>query len=751
MSAETRIAPELGDAATTWSLSDRYRSLFDHAPVAIWEKDWSAVKPVIEELQRRHVVDFERYFADRPQLVQGLALDVEVLDFNTAAVSMYGAPDAASTRRMLQTTATKSGQRAFRATLAALARGNTRFVVEEWDQRYDGSAILVRDTVFIPEEFHASWLRVMHTTEDITERSRAERALRESEQRLQDLYDNAPDMYFTIAADGTVLSVNKFGAEYLGYRCQDLVGRAFWQVVHDDEVDRVRERLQSIFVDNRAHSEFEFRKRRRDGSVLWVHGRLRLDSTGIDARAELKMICRDITQAHVLAQKLSHQASHDALTGLVNRREFESRLKRVLDTTRSSATEHALCYLDLDQFKIINDTCGHLAGDELLRQITTELKRCIRKRDTLARLGGDEFGVLMEHCSLQQARRVAESLRAVVEDFRFRWEDKAFSLGVSVGLVPISIDSDSLSSVLRAADAACYAAKDEGRNRVHVYRPDDAQISRRFGEMQWIARLTRAMEQDRLALYWQRIVPVDANAPVQTPLPLMPPDSSPPRPKEPAGERYELLLRLIDEDGRVVLPRAYLPAAERYNVAARLDRWVVRNAFEWLQKNPEFVARLGLCSINLSGQTLGDDEFPQYVIDRFRATNTPAAKICFEISESSATANLTGATRAVRTLKEWGCRFALDDFGSGLSSFAYLKSLDVDYLKIDGMFVKDIVDDPIDLAMVRSINDICHVMGKQTIAEFVENDAILRVLSEIGVDYAQGFGIDEPKPIGECD
>jgi diguanylate cyclase (GGDEF)-like protein/PAS domain S-box-containing protein len=494
----------------TWALSDRYRTLFDHAPIAIWVEDWSAVKPIIEELRRRNILDFDRYFRDRPELVSSLSWDLQVLAFNAAAVSMYGAPDEKAMWEMVAREAHADWEfRTFCITVAAFARGETRFAINEWKKKYDGSPIYVCDTVFVPDEFHKSWLRVVRTTEDITAGSRAERALRESEQRLQDLYDNAPDMYFTIAGDGSVLSANKFGAEYLGYRAEELVGREYWHLIDPDERARVRERIQTIFAHNKHESEFEFRKRRRDGSVVWVHGRFRLAAARINSRAELRLICRDVTQARVLGEKLSHQASHDALTGLVNRREFESRLKRVLETTKSSDTEHALCYLDLDQLKIINDTCGHSAGDELLRQLTAELQACIRKRDTLARLGGDEFGVLIEHCSLDQAQRVAEALRSVVEEFRFRWEDKAFNLGVSIGLVPIGVESDSLTSVLRAADTACYAAKDEGRNRVHVFHQDDTEMVRRFGEIQWVARLNRAMECDQLTLYWQRIVPID--------------------------------------------------------------------------------------------------------------------------------------------------------------------------------------------------------------------------------------------------
>jgi diguanylate cyclase (GGDEF)-like protein len=428
-----------------------------------------------------------------------------------------------------------------------------------------------------------------------------------------------------------------------------------------------------------------------------------------------------------MAQQMAHQATHDALTGLINRSEFEFRLQRVLTTSRTEEVEHALCYLDLDQFKVINDTCGHVAGDELLRQLGGILRERIRKRDSLARLGGDEFGILMEHCSLDEAQRVATAVRRAIEDFRFLWENKNFNVGVSIGLVPVTEHSKSITDVLSAADAACYAAKDSGRNRVHVHREDDAELARRHGEMQWVSRIHRALEEERFQLEFQPIVPI--STPIN------------------GREHYELLIRMQDDD-RMVPPGAFLPAAERYHLATKVDRWVIYNACNWLAQHPEHLDRLHLCGINLSGHSLGDEEFLMFVAREMEQAKIPPSKICFEITETAAIANLSSATRFIKALKLQGCRFALDDFGSGFSSFAYLKNLPVDFLKIDGVFVKDIVEDPIDFAMVKSINEIGQVMGKQTIAEFVENADILEKLREIGVDYAQGYGMGRPQPMG---
>lgn len=428
---------------------------------------------------------------------------------------------------------------------------------------------------------------------------------------------------------------------------------------------------------------------------------------------------------------LSFQATHDPLTGLVNRREFERRVGTALSRAKSECSQHALLYMDLDQFKVVNDTGGHTAGDEYLRQLSVVLGAGLRKHDTLARLGGDEFGVLLEHCPPEQTLRIADQLRERIQDFRFLWEGKSFTLGVSVGVVFLNEYSESLSRVLNVADAACCAAKDDGRNRVHVYREDDSTILRRHGEMQWVSRITEAVEQGRFHLYYQPIVPVGARAE--------------------EGAHFEFLLRMEDHGGRIVAPRAFLHAAERYNMMLSLDRWVTQTALNWLEEHPEKVTVLGLCTINLSGHSLGDAEFLQFMIKQIQRDGVPAEKICFEITETAAIGNLTKAVRFMSILRNLGCRFSLDDFGTGMSSFAYLKNLPVDYLKIDGLFVKDIADDPIDYAMVKSINEMGHVMGKRTVAEFVEKEPILLKLREIGVDYAQGYSIARPRPLIEMD
>lgn len=440
------------------------------------------------------------------------------------------------------------------------------------------------------------------------------------------------------------------------------------------------------------------------------------------------LVFHDVSDARRLADEMTYQATHDALTDLVNRREFERRLEKAIQSATLHGHQHALAYLDLDQFKIVNDTCGHSAGDELLRQITGLLRLTLRANDTLARLGGDEFGVLLETCPPYFALQIAENLRNIIGDFHFVWDDKTFPISVSIGLVSFGgqgPERKGLTEILRIADSACYTAKDLGRNRIHVYEADDNAMNKRHGELDWYTRIYRAMEQNRLVLYVQKIVSLNGSDPYQ--------------------EHVEILLRLVGEDGQIVPPMAFIPAAERYGLMPEIDRWVIRTAFAHIAGLPH--AARSLFSINLSGGSLNDEKALLFICEQLATSGVPPDSICFEITETAAIANLLNARAFIVALKEKGCKFALDDFGSGMSSFAYLKHLPVNFLKIDGCFVKDIVNDGVDAAMVTAINNIGHVMGLETIAEFVENEEILAILSGIGVDFAQGYGIGYPVPI----
>ncbi|MFN2309205.1 MAG: EAL domain-containing protein [Gammaproteobacteria bacterium] len=467
----------------------------------------------------------------------------------------------------------------------------------------------------------------------------------------------------------------------------------------------------------------------RDGTAFAIEYTVApiLDRTRQRAEGAV-LIFRDVSQLRLMTRELSYQANHDTLTGLMNRREFEQRLQNVLTGTSTQTDEsYWLCYLDLDQFKLVNDTCGHLAGDELLKQMARVIHAQIRETDLLARLGGDEFALLLGRSNASGAVQIVERIRQAVHAMRFEWEDKHFNISSSFGLVAITPDKGTLYELLSAADAACYIAKEEGRNRVHLHQGSDDSAARLTGEMHWVQRIKQALEKDRLVLYQQPIAALQGQA---------------------GGLHAEILVRMLDEDGSQILPMAFIPAAERYNLMGEIDRWVVRTTLDILEASV-FCATPGACTlaINLSAQSLCDDEFLPFLLNELHRHPLEPCHLCFEITETCAIGNLDRAKHFITTLRARGCRFALDDFGSGLSSFGYLKSLQVDYLKIDGSFVRDIEHDPMDLALVEAINQIGHVAGMQTIAEYVETPAIVEILRRLGVDYAQCHAIAPPRPL----
>jgi len=559
---------------------------------------------------------------------------------------------------------------------------------------------------------------------DITNHYQAEKALRYSEERLRDFAETGADWFWEQDAE---LRFSYLSGNYPGYQqmsADQVIGKTREEMLpaanfKSDSWQQLQARLKA----REPFFNFEYPYPRVDGAevIVRISGKPKFDEQGEFIGYRGTGI--DITESYLLSQQLNYQASHDPLTGLVNRREFELRLGRVIKSCREDSSDHALCYIDLDQFKVVNDTCGHDAGDELLRQIAALLEDKVRKRDTIARLGGDEFGLLLERCSMNQANRVAETVRAEIEKFRFMWAGRNFRLGASIGVIPINFSSGNITNVMRSADAACYTAKDAGRNRIHVYSEDSFEVAQRHREMQQIVDLNQAFDENRFILYQQ---PIKSLGVAQ------------------GEDDYfcEVLVRMVDESGFPVLPGNFLPTAERYNLATQLDTWVVNATLDWLAATPQV-----RCTINLSGMSVANEDFLRFVLQAIAARKIDATRICFEITETAAIQNLSKANRFIAQLRECGCFFALDDFGSGLSSFGYLKTLPVDFLKIDGFFVRDMCEDRINFELVKSINEIGHVMGKRTIAEFVENDATLDALKDIGIDYAQGFGIKIPRPV----
>ncbi len=577
---------------------------------------------------------------------------------------------------------------------------------------------------------HGRLLRLVGVELDITERKLYEEALFREKESAQITLQSIGDGVITTDALSTIDYINPVAEQLTGWRLEDSMGRPveeIFRAFHEETCEPLENPLTvSIRRARPIKSVRPMLLIRRDGNELYVESTASPIRAGNGKVGGGVLVFHDVSESRELNRRLSYHASHDLLTGLVNRREFENRVERALKSAKAREAQYALCYLDIDQFKIVNDTCGHSAGDALLGQMGALLKSKVRWRDTLSRLGGDEFGILLESCTLDEAMHMAESVREAVRNFRFSWEERVFRLGASIGVVPITADNEDVATIISAADSACAAAKELGRNRVHSFAENDIELMRRRREMQWAARINAALEEGRFELFRMPIAPLQ---------------------KPEVGLHYELLLRMRDENGRIVAPDNFIAAAERYGITPSIDRWVVENALRWLVSEADERERLEMCSINLSGQSLGDDKFLPYVIDQFNRSGLDPSKICFEITETAAVASFAQANRFIQSLKQLGCKFALDDFGTGLSSFGYLKHFPVDYLKIDGSFVREILHDPIDREMVRSINEIGHLTGKQTIAEFAENAEIIQMLKNIGVDYAQGYGIAQPQRI----
>ncbi|WP_404789469.1 EAL domain-containing protein [Altericista sp. CCNU0014] len=588
---------------------------------------------------------------------------------------------------------------------------------------------LIWDEDGIPVEIIGSW-------QDITERKQMEQALFHEKELADNVLQSIGDAVITTDATGEIQYLNPIAEQITGWRLEHAKGMPL------AEVFRVVRAVSLQIVTNLVS------KVRSSGKAIGLpHASVLLARNGteyaIDGTAApvrdrnnqmigSVVVFRDVTQHYALARKLSWQASHDFLTGLVNRREFEQRLAEVISSAQETGQQHTLCYLDLDQFKIVNDTCGHIAGDELLRQLSVLLRRRLRTTDTLARIGGDEFGIILHDCGPMNANSITDHLLSMIQGFRFVWQNNTFSIGASIGLVSIDAESRDLNAILGAADAACYAAKEGGRNRIHVYQVDDLDLVQQRGERQWIARITKALEEKRFCLYKQEIRPIALGSSAKT--------------------HYELLLRMLSDTGEVISPMAFIPAAERYGLMTAIDRWVVSHFFSGYKSFGRDVLTEPrdldcVYAINLSGVSISDDLFLVFLKEQFMMHEVSPQNICFEITETAAIANLSKAARLIDEIKAMGCSFALDDFGSGMSSFAYLKNLPVDYVKIDGSFIKNITNDSVDSALVECMNRIGHEIGMQTIAEFVESDSILEKLRGFGVDYAQGYGIAQPTPL----
>ena len=536
------------------------------------------------------------------------------------------------------------------------------------------------------------------------------------------------DGVITTTVDGHIQSINPMAEQLTGWTEAEAIGKPLVQIMHaqDDTTNKriynpaeniqhktvLDEPVSALLIQH--HSNIET-------PIKYIAAPMRDHD---DQIAGIVIIIHDESAQRSLNRQLTFQATHDALTGLINRYEFERRLKSIVAAQASDKSLNTLCYIDLDQFKLINDTCGHSAGDELLKKITELLQEKLQDIGILARLGGDEFGLLLKNCDIVNAQEISKKLLKSIQQFQFIANENNFTISASIGIAAISQSAKNCEEILSNADSACHLAKENGRNRVQVFTEEDDKLLNQQRAMHWVSRINHALEENRFQLYFQEIISL--------------------KNQEPSFILHgEILLRMIDKEGDIVSPNNFLPAAEKYNMISLIDEWVVKHTIEWLATRKEKV----LISINLSGMSLSNRDFLSFVISTIKQHEINPELLCFEITETAAINNLNVAINFMNVLKKLGCTFALDDFGSGLSSFSYLTSLPVDYLKIDGAFVMDIDKDPLHYAMVKSINEVGQTMGIKTIAEFAASEGIIKSLREIGVDNAQGYAIARPVPL----
>ncbi|MDB5894814.1 MAG: hypothetical protein JWQ88_2345, partial [Rhodoferax sp.] len=566
--------------------------------------------------------------------------------------------------------------------------------------------------------------------QDVTERQRLSEELARQHELLRVTLQSIGDAVITTDKLGSITWLNPVAERLTGWLNAEAVGRQLDQVFHivDEATRRLAENpiLACIRADKVMGLAPDTVLISRTGQEFGVQDSASPIRDDHGQMLGAVLVFHDVTEQRRISGEMSFRAKHDALTGLVNRLEFETQLQQLLDKSRQNGVGHALMFIDLDQFKLVNDACGHAAGDQLLQQVARLLEEAVRGRDTLARLGGDEFAILLERCSTDQAMRVAQQVCDRMDEFRFLHDGRRFRIGTSIGLVPVDTRWHSTTAVMQAADTSCYAAKEAGRNRVHAWFDTDAVMHARTGDMKWATRLEQALDEDRFVLFAQRIFPLTGDT---------------------SRESLEVLVRLRETDGSLVLPGAFLPAAERFNLATRIDHWVLRHTIAALQGQPD-LDRIGCLCINLSGQSVGDRAFHRKAFSLLGdAGPALCAKMIIEITETAAITNMADATRFIEQAHALGIGIALDDFGAGASSFGYLKSLKADKLKIDGQFVRDVIDDPLDHAAVRCFVDVARVVQMKTVAEFVDSQAVLECIRAMGVDYAQGFYLHRPEPL----
>ena len=614
--------------------------------------------------------------------------------------------------------------------LMAAISGNGDFNTEFRIIWNDGSVHYIRATAIVTRNSEGVATQLDGVNWDVTPLRKLSERLAQKNELLQVTLNSIGDAVITTDAADMVTWLNPVAERMTGWSNNEAMELPLQQVFHtlNDKSrvpvgDPVSLCLSQNKISGRPNHALLIS---RDGTEYGIEESAAPIRNDHGQVLGMVLVFRDVTEQRRLSGEMAYRATHDALTGLFNRVEFESRLRQTLVKVHENQSQHALMYIDLDQFKLVNDACGHTVGDVLLQQFAKLLAEVVRNQDMLARLGGDEFAVILEHCTSEQALRVAQKICDRMNDFRFIHEERRFRIGTSIGLVPLDSRWTTEASLMQAADTSCYAAKEAGRNRVHIWFDTDLAMRARHGEMQWASRLEQALDDNKFVLYAQRLFSIN---------------------EKNEGLHAEVLLRMLDSDGSLVLPGVFLPAAERFNFASRIDRWVLHNTIALLSEITALscVSRL---SVNLSGQSVGDRAFQQQAIDALTTAGTSVChRICVEITETAAITRMADAIPFIQQLRELGVIVALDDFGAGTSSFGYLKSLSIDILKIDGQFIKNLLNDPLDAATVRCFIDIAGVIKVRTVAEYIENAEVLEHLAELGVDYAQGYLLHRPEPL----
>ena len=585
----------------------------------------------------------------------------------------------------------------------------------------DNLAIIITTSIII---FLLTTLTAAYVISRIT---RTEKQLYFEKELAQITLHSIGDGVITVNKDYLIKSINPVAETLADVKGKEVINKNLLSIYENENKQQRSEINGNIIGKGVKRSIFDFTLTKKDGSKFEVEHTI---APIIDQNKNILgavIILRDVTEVRTMEKCLSFQATHDALTGLINRREFELRLQQTILNAQRESLSHSICFLDLDKFKIINDTSGHAAGDEFLKQISKTIQSLLRQTDVLARLGGDEFAIILDGCSIHKATMICNQIIKTIKDTRFSWGKNSFETGASIGIVPITNLTISVTEVMSSVDAACYEAKDKGRNRIQVFEPNNAEFVQHKIGTSWIQRIKDAIADNSFELYFQELRNIN--------------------PQYPTPKTIEVLIRLNNKD-TIIGPDSFMPTAERYNLMPMIDEWVISNAFDFINKYQETHKKDIRVAINLSGQSLSEDSVLNLITNKLRKNKKLKKElICFEITETAAIANMSKAIEFIASIKQMGCKFSLDDFGSGLSSFSYLKNMPVDNIKIDGVFIREINTDPVNKIFVESIHNISKIMGIKTTAEYVENEDILNCIKEIGIDYAQGYHISKPCPI----